>query len=103
MSLKLIAFSWKLLSSSPHPSHNISLSFDRVELGDQGEPRWRLKIAPYDGALVQLQITARILSERSLVFQFSDLLFSRSFKCDKIERRYFILNKKVQVCVIPWS
>ena len=45
MSLKLIAFSWQLLTASPHPSPHISLSFDRVELGDQG------KLENQDGAL----------------------------------------------------
>ena len=49
MSLKLIVFSWQLLTASPHPSPNICLSFYRVGLGDQGELRWRL----YNGALVQ--------------------------------------------------
>ena len=46
-------------------------------------------MALYDSALVQFQITARILSERSLVFQFSDLLFSGSCKCDKKKALYF--------------
>ena len=54
MSLKLIAFSWKLLTASCHPSPNISLCFDRLELGDQGklgnqdggQSRWRLVVAP---------------------------------------------------------
>ena len=46
MSLKLIVFSWQLLTASPHPSPNICLSFYRVGLGDQGELRWRLKMAP---------------------------------------------------------
>ena len=32
---------------------------------------------------------ARILPERSLVFQFSGLLFSGSFKCDKKKVLYF--------------
>ena len=81
-------FAWQ-----PHPSPNITLSFYRVELGDQGKPsgkpRWRLMILTL--------MKARILPERSLVFQFSDFLFSGSFKCDK--RRYFILNKKVQDCL----
>ena len=45
MSLKLIVFSWQLLIASPHPSPNICLSFYRVELGDQGKPRWRLIMA----------------------------------------------------------
>ena len=81
--------------SSPHPSHNISLSFDRVELGDQGKPRWR-----HGGAVVQLQITARILSERSLVFQLTDLLFSRSFKCDKKKVLYFE-QEGSSLCIYP--
>ena len=55
MFLKLIAFSWQLLSSSPYPSPNISLIFDRVKLKDQGKPDGAF-IAPYDSALVQLQI-----------------------------------------------
>ena len=46
-------------------------------------------MAPYHGALVQLQKKARILSERSLVFQFSGLLFSGSFKGDKKKVLYF--------------
>ena len=44
-------------------------------------------MAPYHDALVQLQMKARILSERSLVFQFSGL--SGSFKCDKKKVLYF--------------
>ena len=55
MSLKLIAFSWQFLTPSPHPSPDISLSFDRVELGGQrklgnqdgGQSRWRLMMAMF--------------------------------------------------------
>ena len=46
-------------------------------------------MAPYDGAHVQLQMKARILPERSLVFQFSGLLLSGSFNCDKKKVVYF--------------
>ena len=49
-------------------------------------------MAPDDGAFVQLQIEsecARILQERGLVFQFSDLLTSGSFNCDEKKVLYF--------------
>ena len=52
MSLKLIVFSWQLLTASPHPSPNVCLSFYRVGLGDQGELGWRLWRL-YNGAVVQ--------------------------------------------------
>jgi len=46
-------------------------------------------MAPYDGAHVHFQMKARILPELSLVFQFSGLLFSGSFKCDEKKVLYF--------------
>ena len=61
MSLKLIVFSWKLLTASPHPSPNICLFLPSGAWGP-GET----KIVPYDnGVLVQLtsdESKARILS-----------------------------------------
>ena len=46
-------------------------------------------MAPYDGAHVHFQMKSRILPELSLVFQFSGLLLSESFKCDKKKVIYF--------------
>ena len=45
---------WQLLTASHHPSPNICLSFYRVELGDQGKPRWRM----VDNGALLVQLTS---------------------------------------------
>ena len=71
MYLKLSRF---FFQTSPLPQH--LLKFLPSGAWGPGET----KMVAYDGAL---QMKARILPERSLVFQFSDFLLSGSFKCDK--------------------
>ena len=67
-------------TATPRPSPDISQSFDRVELGDLGKPRWRLNMAA-------------LFNYRTFTFQFIGLLYSGS------KGRYFSLNKKTQFCV----
>ena len=55
----------------PRPSSDISQRFDRVELGDLGKPRWRLKMA----ALFNYRNKNL---EGGFVFQFIGLLYSGS-------------------------
>ena len=63
MSLKLIGFSWQLLTSPLGP--NISPSFERVEPGDQEKPRW---------CLMALMMTS-ISNESIIAWSFSSVAY----------------------------
>ena len=68
----------------PRPSPDISQSFDRVELGDLGKPRWRLKMA----ALFNYGNKKAALSFSLLAYYILDQ-----------KEGYFNVYKKTQSCV----
>ena len=88
------------LIASPHPSPDIFLSFDRVELGDQG------KLGNQDGALSWRLIMAPLFNFKrkhgfcqNAAWSFSSVAYYFLDRLKVIKRRYFTLNKKTQVCL----
>ena len=81
----------------PHPSPNISLSFYRVELGDQGTT----KMAPYDGALWWRPCPTNFKWKhgfcQNAAWSFSSVTYYFLDHLNEIKRKYFLWDKKAYV------